>query len=405
MSDYPRTTEEIDQDFEDAFYVMWKLERSPSGFQQGSWNPQTTHDTLFSGNQMVTPDGYQAFDELPKKDGNVQINNYGQMPSWGPMSIQDGEQSHSSFEMSANRGDQYFRVHQQMTSPVGSQHLWDGHLQTPGLDIIQHGGTSPRRSEGYNLFQRLDTTPSWKDNSLGQVKTTTIDENVCSGQKPSPTVGGSDSVDKTSSGIQTVHVDGSTYPASSFVAQGQTQESFSQIPSGLGQLPQEKSHLDTQSPGTQKNSDTGRFLCTHPGCGKSYTKSFHLKDHMKKHTGEKVYVCSEPGCQWKFYRSGDLQRHKRKHGGQRLHPCARCDKNFSRLNYLKQHQRVCPGALSNPLTWLHTKRILPPKIGLFPTLNVVNKNCLLMLFLDEKLNKYWDFETLSNDFRPIISHR
>lgn len=329
---------------------MWKLEQSPSVFQQGSWNPQTSHDTLFSGNQMVTPDGYQAFDELPKKDSDVQINHHGQMPSWGPMSIQEGEQSHSSFEMSAYRGDQDFWVHQQMTSPVGSQRLWNGHLQTPGLNIIQNGGTSTGQSGEHNLFQGLDTTPSWKDISLVQVKTTSVDENVYSGLTPSPTVGGCDSGEKTSSGNQTLCVDGSTYPASSFVAKGQTQESISQIPSGLGQLPQEKSRLDTQSPGTQKNSDTGRFLCTYQGCGKSYTKSFHLKDHMKKHTGKKAYVCSEPGCQWKFYRSGDLQRHKRKHGGQRLHPCAKCDKNFSRLNYLKQHQRVCHGALSNPGT-------------------------------------------------------
>nr|XP_048309430.1 Krueppel-like factor 17 [Myodes glareolus] len=232
--------------------------------------------------------------------------------------------------------------------PVGSQPLCDGLPQTPGLDLVHHGGTSPRWTEEYNLFQCLDTTPSWEDNSLGQVKTTSGDEYVCSGQKPSPTVGGSPSVPMTSVGNQTLHVDGATSPARSFGTKGQTRESSSDFPSGLGQLPQEKSHQDTQSPGTRKNSPTGRFFCTYQGCGKSYTKSFHLKDHMKKHTGQKAYVCSEPGCQWKFFRSGDLQRHKRKHGGQRLHPCARCNKNFSRLNYLKQHQRVCPGALSKP---------------------------------------------------------
>ncbi|XP_038200373.1 LOW QUALITY PROTEIN: Kruppel-like factor 18 [Arvicola amphibius] len=350
MSYCPSNPEEIDQHFEITLEILWKLAQTPPGFQQGSCIPQTAHDTLFSGNQMLTADGYQAFDELRKKYGYDQKNHYGQTPSCSPMSIQGGEQSHSRYEISAYRCDQDFWVHQQMTSPVGSQPLWDGHPQTPGLDIIQDWGTSPRRSEEYNLFQCLDTTPSWEDNSLGQVKTTSVDENVFSGQKPSPTVGGSHSVQVTSFGNQTLHVDGSTHPASSFGAQGQARGSFSDFPSAQGQLPQEKSHLDTQSPGTQKNSATGRFFCTYQGCGKSYTKSFHLKDHMKKHTGEKAYVCSDPGYQWKFYRSGDLQRHKRKHGGQRLHPCARCDKNFSRLNYLKQHQRVCPGALSNPGT-------------------------------------------------------
>lgn len=344
MSYYPRTREEIDQHFQDLFEVFRELEQTPRDFHQGSSIAQTAHDTMFSGNQMVTPDGYQAFDELQKKDGDDQINHYGQMPSCSPVSIQGGEQSHSRYEISAYRGDQDFWVHQQRTSPVGSQPLCDGYVQTPGLDKILHGGKSPSWSEESNLFQGLETTPSWQDNSLVQVKTTSVDENVCSGQKPSPTGGGSHSVQMTSFGNQTLHVDGSTYPANSFGAKGQTRETFSDFPAGHGQLLQEKSQLDTQCPVTQKNSTTARFFCTYQGCGKSYTKSFHLKDHMKTHTGEKAYACSEPGCQWKFYRSGDLQRHKRKHGGERLHPCAGCNKNFSRLYYLKQHQRVCPGA-------------------------------------------------------------
>lgn len=348
MSYYPRTPEEIDAYFQDVLEVFRELEQSPRDFQQGACIPQTAYDALFSGNQTVAPVGYQALDELQRKDCDGQNNHYGQMPSCSPMSIQGGEQSNSRYDLSAYRGDQAFWVHQEMPSPVGSQPLCDGHPQTPELDIGQHGGTSPRWTDEYNLFQCLDTTPSWEDNSLGQVKTTSVDEYVCSGQKPSPTVGGSHSVPMTSFENRTLRVDVATTPDNSFGTQGQTQESFSDFPSGLGPLPQEKSHLDTQSPVTQKNSPTGRFFCTYQGCGKSYTKSFHLKDHMKKHTGEKAYVCSEPGCQWKFFRSGDLQRHKRKHGGQRLHPCAKCNKNFSRLNYLKQHQRVCPGALANP---------------------------------------------------------
>ncbi len=81
------------------------------------------------------------------------------------------------------------------------------------------------------------------------------------------------------------------------------------------------------------------FRCTHPGCGKHFVTSGHLKDHMRRHANERPFACEV--CGRAFFRKTTLRAHARLHTGDRPFVCTYegCGKAFTEKGNLNAHMR------------------------------------------------------------------
>ena len=75
-----------------------------------------------------------------------------------------------------------------------------------------------------------------------------------------------------------------------------------------------------------------------PMCGKLITHYAHFLEHLRVHTGEKLFVCSQ--CGKAFAAKGTLRKHERTHSDEKPYVCEICGKGFKQAGNLTTHKKV-----------------------------------------------------------------
>ena len=107
------------------------------------------------------------------------------------------------------------------------------------------------------------------------------------------------------------------------------------------------------------DSEDGKWVCIHPGCGRRFGRKENIKSHVQTHLGDRQFKCDH--CNKCFVRGHDLKRHAKIHTGDKPYECL-CGNVFARHDALTRHRQrgMCIGGYKG-IVRKTTKRGRPKK--------------------------------------------
>ena len=95
-----------------------------------------------------------------------------------------------------------------------------------------------------------------------------------------------------------------------------------------------------------KHEGVVRYKCDSMNCSyktndSKCLKEHSLRDHLKKHSGEKPNKCNQ--CDYASIRASTLRDHLKKHSGEKSNKCNQCDYASSRADSLRRHLKTHSG--------------------------------------------------------------
>eukprot|EP00345_Euplotes_harpa_P015584 CAMPEP_0168343028 /NCGR_PEP_ID=MMETSP0213-20121227/15794_1 /TAXON_ID=151035 /ORGANISM="Euplotes harpa, Strain FSP1.4" /LENGTH=164 /DNA_ID=CAMNT_0008350135 /DNA_START=241 /DNA_END=736 /DNA_ORIENTATION=+ len=85
------------------------------------------------------------------------------------------------------------------------------------------------------------------------------------------------------------------------------------------------------------------YVCKYGDCGKTFTKTWNMLDHVRMHEGIKPFVCNE--CGKSFTQKGNLKKHTfiqhsaKSLGERKMFQCSYCPKSYTERYNLMAHMQ------------------------------------------------------------------
>ncbi|XP_016965585.1 gastrula zinc finger protein XlCGF57.1, partial [Drosophila biarmipes] len=76
-------------------------------------------------------------------------------------------------------------------------------------------------------------------------------------------------------------------------------------------------------------------------CGKGFVQNQHLITHLRVHNGDRPFKCTE--CDKSFFEKSNMLKHQRTHTGEKPFKCEECGQAFAHNHHLKSHLRIHTG--------------------------------------------------------------